>query len=171
MGRGLIIALIASLALNVFAAGFITARLIGPDGPPPPVEVGPRAFDNPFRLMGSAESLPPESRRAFRAAFETQLPTLRAGNKEMRRLRQELHSSLSSEEWEREKIAEQMAAIRDVQARQREAFDAAFMAAFDTLSTEDRRAIIEAAHERRMDRRKKFRRRLEERRGPPPPPQ
>lgn len=167
MGRGLTIALIASLALNVFAAGFITARIAAPFGPPHHAGHH-RGFDNPFRLMRNAEALPPDSREAFRAAIEEKLPALRAHHEEMRRQRRALWEALAAQGWDREAIESRMAAIRETQARQREAFDAAFLAAFETLSPEDRETLMKAAEERRMERRKRFKRRLEERDPRPP---
>lgn len=166
MGRGLIVALVLSLALNVFAAGFITARIAGPHGPPPRHEEG-RSFDNPFRLMRHAEALPPGSREAFRAAIEEKLPALRAQHEEMRRLRRELWEEMSGDSWDRAALETRMEEIRQTQARQREAFDAAFLAAFETLSPEDRQTLIKAAEERRMKRRERFKRRHEERDAPP----
>lgn len=164
MGRGLTIALVAllvaSIALNVFTAGFMVERLVGRHHGPPPVEDASRGFDSPFRLMRHAETLPPESREAFRAAIRERLPELRSDHEEMRRLRRELSALISSETWDREKIAAQMKAIRETQARQREAFDAAFLAAFETLSADDRRALMKAAQERR--------RRHHRHRRPPP---
>lgn len=168
MGRGLIVALALSLALNVFAAGFITARLVGPHGPPHPhAEAGHRGFDNPFRLMRHAEALPPESRETFRAAIKKRLPALRTHHEEMRSLRGSLWEQLAEDDWDRAAIEAQMEAIRQTQARQHEAFDAAFLAAFETLSPEDRQVLMKAAEERRKERRERFKRRREERRGAP----
>ena len=163
MNRGLLIAFVLSLVLNVFAVGFISGRMIAEDEPNDiqPIEV--RGFDNPFRLIRYAEALPPESRQTFRDGFRKALPELRAQNNEVRALRDELMVLMEAEDWDREAAAAKMTAIEASHMRQRAVFMDAFLDAFEALPPEDRKALAEIANEPR-ERRKRFRDR------PPPPP-
>lgn len=163
MSRGLLIAFVLSLVLNVFAVGFISGRMIAEDEPNDiqPIEV--RGFDNPFRLIRYAEALPPESRKAFRDGFREALPELRTHNDEIRVLRDEFMALMEAEDWDRDAAAAKMTEIEASHMRQRAVFMAAFLDAFEVLPPEDRKALAEIAGEPR-ERRKRFRD------GPPPPP-
>ena len=165
MNRGLMIAFVASLVLNVFAVGFVSGRLIADDEPQEiqPIEV--RGFDNPFRLMRYAETLPPESRQAFRDAFSEALPELRAQNRETRVLRREMMALMEAEDWDRDAAAAKMGEIEAAHLRQRAVFMEVFLDAFEALSPEDRRALAAIAGGP-ADRPRRFRDR-----PPPPPPE
>lgn len=168
MNRSLIIVLAGSLALNVFAGGFILGRALAPQ-PEPPILAEARTMrglDNPFRIMRSAEALPVESRMMFREAFRTQLPELRERHREMRRLRLEFATLLQAEEWDRDAVAAKLEEINAAQNRQRDAFKAAYIDAFGKLTAGERRLLIEAARSRRSERGKRFMR--GERDRPPP---
>ena len=147
MNRGLLIAFVLSLVLNVFAVGFMSGRLIAENEPNDiqPIEV--RSFDNPFRLMRYAEALPPESRQAFRDAFREALPELRAQNNEVRALRRELMALMRAEDGDREAAAAKMTEIEASHMRQRAVFMGVFLDAFAALPAEDRRALTEIAGE------------------------
>lgn len=167
MNRSLIIALIGSLALNVFAGGFILGRALAPQ-PEPPILADGRAVkgpDNPFRMMRYAEALPPESREAFREAFRDQLPDLRQHHRETRRLRAELAALVQTEGWDRDAVLAKLEEIDAAQKRQRDAFNAGYVNAFGTLELDERRLLMEEAAARRAERRKRFR---DKREGPPP---
>lgn len=168
MNRSLIIVLIGSLALNVFAGGFILGRALAPQPEPPILAEGPamRGLDNPFRFMRSAEVLPVESRMMFREAFRAQLPELRKQHRETRRLRVELALMMQAEEWDSDAVAAKLEELDAAQKRQRDAFKAAYIDAFGSLTAEERRLLIEAAGSRRPERGKRFMR--GERDRPPP---
>lgn len=170
MGRGLIILLVISLGLNIFAIGHLSGRLIAGGKPPHSVETpGPRGgFDNPFRLMRQADALPPELRDDFRAAVREQLPSLRAEHRNMRNLRRELGVLMSAEEWDGAAVSAKLEEIRAAQGRQQTAFNTAFMRAFESLPAEERQRLIEEASQRRKDRRKDRRERWRDRQAPPP---
>jgi len=162
MNRTLIIALAGSLVLNVFAGGFILGRVLAPPPEPPPVAGagGPApaaGIDDPFRIMRHADALPPESRMAFRRAFRAQLPDLRRGHRETRRLRAEFAMLIQAEEWDADAVAAKLEEIDAAQGRQRAAFKAAYLEAFGTLSAEERRLLVDAASKRRIDQRRRFR--------------
>ncbi|WDI32129.1 periplasmic heavy metal sensor [Hyphococcus flavus] len=170
MGRGLMILLAASIGLNIFAAGHFTGRLLTDRPSPPPVfdGGGRNGLHDPFRVMRYAEELSPELRDRFRAEIEEQLPVLREEHGRMRGLRRELGVLMTADEWDGEAIAAKLEEIRIAQDRQRDAFNQAFMSAFETLPAAERKLLIETANKRRSERRKKRRERRRD--GPPPPP-
>jgi len=171
MGRGLIIGLAASLALNVFAVGFISGRVISNDGPPP-LRSGPEAGQS-FRLMHFADALPMERREGFHHAFREKLPVMRGDFQEMKKLRQEVAALLGAEAWDRAAIETKFDALQTLQRRQQEAFSAAFLDAFETLTPEERQ-MLRAAADKRRGRHMNHRMRRGERRQPtgdvPPAP-
>ncbi len=153
MGRGLIIALIASLAANLFAVGFISGRLISDEPRSPHAERGgPGRIDNPLGLMNHARDLQPEMREAFRDKIRAKLPALREQHRLTHKLRQELAMLIKAEEWDRGAITAKLDEIKTAQDRQREVFNAAFIDAFETLPPEERRRLIEVAANRHKDR-------------------
>lgn len=158
MGRGLIIALVASVALNVFAVGFFSGRVLNDKGPftgPPPQEheAGPPI---PFRMMHIADALPPERRDEFRKAFRAKLPAMRDHFREMKELGNELSGLLAAENWDRASIEAKHAELNDLRDRQADAFMEAFLDAYETLTPEER-AMLKAAADERRSKRRKFR--------------
>ena len=178
----LITILVASLALNVFAVGFFSGRLINHDGPPMKHEMTGRGSSmNPsFRLMHFSDSLPSERRDEFRKAFREKLPAMRGDFQEMKQLRQEVSRLLGEETWDRSAIQAQFDQLQSLQQRQQQAFSTAFLDAFETLTPEERQMLREAAEKRNTGRHKrrggKWRKHGGDRRGhqsdmPPPPPE
>ncbi len=155
MGRGVVIFLAASLGLNFLIAGYLLNDALDQDRAPPPGAAEFRGFNNPRGLVGAADVLSPESQRAFRAAFREGLPNMRAHHKEIRTLRRGLREILAAEEWDGAAVEAKMTEIRDVRARQQQAFDDAYATALETLSGEDRKRMIAFAEQRRMERREK----------------
>ncbi|WP_375203668.1 periplasmic heavy metal sensor [Hyphococcus sp.] len=174
MGRGVIIGLAAllfvSLAVNIFALGHVSGRMIA--GQPPQhhdVKHGPRGgFEDPFKIMRYAEELSPELRERFRGAFREQLPVMRQSHREMGGLRRELGELMSAEDWDEAAILAKLDEIDAVQESQRDAFNKAFMSAFESLPADERKRLIDTANERRAERRKRWKERRDDRRGPPP---
>lgn len=159
MGRGVMIALAVSLGLNFLIAGYVLHDVIDSDPPSPPPAADMRGgFNNPGGLMRVAGALPPESRRAFRRAIRAELPDMRTHHQEMRRLRGELRMLMEAEQWDEAAVAQKMEDIRNVQARQRAAFDKALVSALGSISAEDRELLMEIARQRRAERRKGRRR-------------
>ncbi|WP_425407724.1 periplasmic heavy metal sensor [Hyphococcus sp.] len=159
MGRGLIILLVASLGLNIFAFGHFSGRILAGDKPPPSrshIEHGSRGgFDNPFRLMRYADELSPELREAFRAEIKKELPALREQHDRMRELRRQLSALISADTWDGAAVAAKLEEIRTAQDRQRDAFNRAYVGAFETLPADQRKLLVERAKERRDERRRK----------------
>ncbi|MEM8772615.1 MAG: periplasmic heavy metal sensor [Pseudomonadota bacterium] len=170
MGRGLMIALFASLGLNVFAIGVLSGKMFsGPSASAPPVGVT-EGLPPPNRILRHAAALPPESRKLFRDAFRDELPALRGNYREMRQLRAEMRALAAADDWDSAAIAKKMAEIREVQTRQQQAFDAALLAGLEVLPTEDRQMLARLADQDRgrrgRDRRERRRERLRDRFGP-----
>jgi uncharacterized membrane protein len=180
MGRGVIagfvalgVLLFASVAVNVFILGHLSGRMLA--GPmfsghrPPPIERDHRSgqFEDPFRIMRYADELSPELRDSFREAFREQLPALREEYRAMRGLRRELGALMSAEVWDSAAIGAKLQEIRAAQDRQHDAFNSAFMSAFETLPAAERKRLIDAANERRKEHRKRIKFGGGE--GPPPP--
>ncbi len=163
MGRGVIIGLTLSIALNVFAVGFISGRIISDDKTPPPISMG--RGDSPFGLMRHASVLPPESREAFRDIVRAELPSMRDRRRQTHVMRRELAELIAAPEFDREAVKAKMTELDALQSGQRSAFNDAFVNALATLSAEDRRLLVEQAgkhrnrhgHERRKQRREHWR--------------
>ncbi|PQA87267.1 periplasmic heavy metal sensor [Hyphococcus luteus] len=188
MGRGVAIALGAllfiSLGLNVFALGHLSGRMIaGRHAGPPPHSEGHRprgGFEDPLKIMRYAEELSPELRQQFRESFRAQLPQMREEYRKMHQLRGDLSGLMSAEEWDGAAIDAKLEEIRAVEDRQQKAFIDAFIGVFEALPAEERKALIDAANEKRAERRKRWKERVKHRRedfgpekdgGMPPPPE
>ncbi len=174
MGRGLIILLVASLGLNIFAAGHFAGKMISgpPRGKPPMERSGGRGgFDDPFHVMRYADELSPELRAAFRGEIEQQLPVLRGEHKRMRGLKRELGALMSAEVWDGEAVTAKLNEIHAAQERQRAAFNEAFVNAFETLPAAERKMLIDTANQRRAERRRLYKKRKKGDDHRPPPPQ
>lgn len=164
MGRGLIVLLILSLAVNVFAVGFISGRVIsgGNQPPPPQIQTGGANLQGPMRLMRFAETLPSDLRVAFREKIRAQLPVVREEQRDVRRLRGELANQIAEDEWDRAAVEAIAIEIAEAETRQRAALYTAFIDAFETLPAEERKRFIELEKRRRLDRLRRL--------GRPPPP-
>lgn len=169
MGRGVAIALGAllfiSLAVNVFALGHLSGRMIAGDPPPPPQVEGkkPRGgFEDPLKIMRYAEDMSPELRERFRESFREQLPQMREEHHKKRALRKELGALVSAEEWDAAAIDAKLAEIAVIENRQQKAFTDAFVSVLAALPYEERKALIDAANERRAQRRKEREKRRKE---------
>jgi uncharacterized membrane protein len=162
MGKGITIALIASLAVNVFAIGFISGRLIKPNQPPlKPVlaELHQRA-DNPMGFMRRARDLPPESRSTFRHAIRSNIPRLRAQRKEIHTLQRAYYDALRAEKWDRATVETALGDLQEARDRGRAMIDEAFLDAVESLDGDARaqllhRAKEDAPHHRKRKHRKK----------------
>ncbi|MBL4620110.1 MAG: periplasmic heavy metal sensor, partial [Marinicaulis sp.] len=90
-----------------------------------------------------------------------------------KKLRQEVAALLGAEAWDRAAIETKFDALQTLQRRQQEAFSAAFLDAFETLTPEERQ-MLRAAADKRRGRHMNHRMRRGERRQPtgdvPPAP-
>ncbi|MFQ5562978.1 MAG: periplasmic heavy metal sensor [Parvularculaceae bacterium] len=157
MGRGVTIALLVSLALNIFAVGFIGGRFVGDrTAPPPPHErmrsAGPAAF------WSGGEGLPPEDRDAFIAVFREHHEELRTLNEDIHRARLAFSAALGAPQWDRAAVERAHSELKAAEARRDSLMSVLFLDAMETLPAEQRRILAERS-ERSHHRKRKLRRR------------
>ena len=174
MGRGLVVLLLISLGANVFLGGFVAGRMLGK----PPQERherhGPRQPGMMF--FEDLEALSPEARDSFKAVFKESRGELRMKFREMRRLRDEFSEALAAEPWDRTRVEAALSELRTVENAHQTELAELLIDAFEGLSPEDRKAMIDAQTVRMEARRERFkshRGKRGERDGPdmPPPPE
>lgn len=151
MGRKLKGALVVSVALNVFLAGFVAGRIIGDEGDKTSRRIE-FAAGAPYGMLRHSSSLPPDSRDIMRREFRNALPEMREIKAETMRLRRELNDLLAAPTFDQQAISEKMRAVRAARDRQHVIYDNAFLEAIASLSPDDRRRLIEAAKQRRLER-------------------
>jgi uncharacterized membrane protein len=137
--RGLLIALIVSLAVNLFLLGGLAgAALMGgrPHGPPP----GPAG---PPRLLAIGEHLPPERREAWRTAVRQAGQTAGPKLMESRRRRQEAWRALGRDPADPQAALAGLASARALELEARGEMDQAVARFVATLPLEERRAVAE----------------------------
>ena len=153
MGRELTIALVAlaiSLAVNVFAIGFFSGRLIVDrhDGPPPgpPIEAGAgiEQLNRPLGVMRNVQALSPRYRAQFRSAISQSLPEVRERRIESMRLRDELAILVHADDWDQDAVREKLATLNAVEAEQRAILHDAFVTAVAALPPEERKRFVNA---------------------------
>ncbi len=162
MGKGITIALISSLALNVFAIGFISGRMIKPSHQPlaPTLEAPLHRMDNPRGFMQRAKELPPESRDTFRHAIRTNIPKLRAQKKEIHTLQRAYYNALRAEKWDRVAVETALSDLQEARDRGRAMIDEAFLDAVESLDAEARAQLLHRTKEEsRHLRKRKYRKR------------
>jgi Spy/CpxP family protein refolding chaperone len=171
MNRGLIVLLALSLAANVFLGGFVAGRFFG--GPHHRVLMH-GMHDRGPGMFRDTDVLSEEGQEAFRAVFKEKRDELRPSFRETRRLRDELGAALAADPWDRPRVENAFAALREIEGAHQAAFSQTLIDAFEKLSAADRKALVEAAHKRREDwrERRKRRRGGHDGDGPPdgPPP-
>ncbi len=168
MGRGVIIALAVSLAANVFLAGFLAGRVFGvtdgpatmgePDGRRPP---GPRP-GGPSGLLGDSLAQSPAAREAVRAAFKERRVEIIRDRREFERQRRALARALMADPFDRPAAEEALAALLAAAAKREREMTGLLLDVLEDLPADERRALIEAAEERRGAHRRRMRRE-----GPP----
>jgi len=137
--RGLIIALIVSVALNLFLGGLIVggsvvARRLADMQPPP-------AAGQRLPLWRAADALPPPKRRAFRQMFRQAARDTREPVLQSRALRREAIAALEGPDFDAEAAVAGMnqARAKDMQARSE--VEARIMRFAATLTPEERELL------------------------------
>lgn len=166
MSRGLMILLLVSLAANVFFAGFVGGRVLGG----PPHAKGERHGPPPagMVMVRDLEALPPEARESFRATFRDRKPELRRSYHELRRLRDAFAQALAADAWDRARVEASLEDLRAVEDTHQTMLAHVIIDAFESLTPDQRKAVIDA-QERRQE---AWRERRKMRRNPgdrPPP--
>lgn len=146
MGRGLMIALAASLACNVFLGGFVAGRLLGkpPHGPPPE-----RGMIEMRGMMGAPGILSEEGREVFAAVFAERRDALRQSRRAAREARRAMAESLNKQPWDQAAVDQAIAAFHQAQDDHRTMQTDLFVEAYQKLSAEDRKALTEHQSRRR----------------------
>ena len=144
MSNGWKIALMVSLALNVFAAGHLSGKIVSADrgghhGGPPLRENGP------LRLLRYTDELPPAARDKIREQIRSNLPAVRDQFREMRVHHDELMSLLAADDWDGDAVLTKLEAIHGVQSGQRREMSEVFVNAFGGLTAQERQMLVEKA--------------------------
>jgi len=152
VGRGIVVALAASLAANVFLGGFVAGRLFGG-------EAGAASRHGHSSRHGGREDfadLPPAARDSLKRAYLAHRAEGRGAYEEMKALHDDFVRVLSADEFDRAAalaIAEKADAL---ERSGRASLIQLVVSAADGLSVEDRKALarhIEARGARWKDRR------------------
>lgn len=170
MNRGLMILLLCSLAANVFLAGFVGGRVLGES----PHAKGERRAPPPGGMIMIRDfgALPPDARESFRVVFRDRKPELRQSYHELRRRREAFAEALAADVWDRARVETALNDLRAVEGAHQTTLAHLIIDAFEGLSADERKAVIEAQAKRRdawRDRRKiRIRKGPGEKFSPPP---
>ena len=161
MGRPLIIALVVSVILNIFAVGFISGRALTPKSHPPRPPGLEMSMGDPRRYFRHTEVLAPDQRDAFRAALRSEMMVVRENRRVVHDKRRAYAQALRAEPWDRAAIEQAQGELSQAQAVLFQSISAAMLNAFDVLEPEARAQLIEHARAQ-QEMRREFRRK-----GPP----
>lgn len=148
--KWVVIALTASLAINVFLAGMFAGRQMTMPPPPP---LGPAGRQQPpaWRpgdhalppMVGRiAEGMSPQYRATFVATMDKHLPDIMAAGAALREARGKLRQILSAENFDREAAAAGMADVGTKEQQFRQTLQSAFLEAASGLPVDGRRQMI-----------------------------
>jgi uncharacterized membrane protein len=145
--KRLSIALAVSVALNLFAAGFLVSRALhrghGPRMPPPAqdfVDVSP--FMGPRGLLGSGAG--PHAEPRVREVMRAHGKELREGRGELRERRRAVEDALRAEPFDAAALTTALAALRASTNAAQERMHATMVDLAKTLSAEERRGLARA---------------------------
>jgi uncharacterized membrane protein len=148
--RWVLLALLASLALNLFVAGMISGRYFAPEPPGPPLAAGhPLAFgDGPMRglVKRMAANLPREHRPAFHAAFAEHREALGAAGKRMREAHHDVRRAIAAEPFDPAALDAALANLRAREDEFRHEMHAAVADAVGRLPPEARHHLSKRRH-------------------------
>jgi uncharacterized membrane protein len=136
--RGLLIALIVSLAVNLFVLGGLTGAMMmgwGRHRPPP---------GGPPRLAAVGAALDPAQRDAWQATIRRAAQASSAKVQEARALRRDAWRGLSAEQIDTQAIIAQLNRSRTLELQARSEMDRAVLGFAATLPAEERRKLAEA---------------------------
>jgi uncharacterized membrane protein len=145
--RGLIIALVASAALNLFVIGGVAGAALmglrmhgGPLRPPPPRQ----------HVAGLGVDLPPPEQRAWRDAVGKAMAESGPKFREARALRRQAWQSLGADPVDLQAVQAQLGRARTLEAEARGRVDAAVVGFAGGLAPEERREMAEALSRARL---------------------
>lgn len=137
------IALAISMTLNLFALGFMSARLLhgrggGHGGPRGPF-FGPRALLMDPELRGSMDG-------PMRGVIERHRESLRAQRQELRQARQAVHAALTAEPFDGEALEQALARLRQRTEQSQALMHAALVEIAPTLTHQQRERLQPVRH-------------------------
>ena len=144
-GRGLLIGLLASLALNLFLVGLgVGAWALGPRlmQPSPVVMQGPGRPPLPF--WATARSLSPQYRPAFNAVLRKALMARVGDIREARSIKQRAFDAMASGDFDAAKVTADLDRARNLELGARARLERDMVAFAATLPQEERANLAEA---------------------------
>jgi uncharacterized membrane protein len=141
--RGLLIALIVSLAVNLFVLGGVTGAVLmgfGRHPPPPPMGGG--------RLGAMGEALAPEHRDAWLAAVRTAGQSARPQLHQARELRRQAWQALAAEPADAQSALTLLDQSRNLELRARSEMDRAVVNFAATLPAAERGKLAQSLEQR-----------------------
>ena len=148
-GKWVVIALTASLAVNVFLAGLFVGRQmetpppppLGRAAPPPPAwRPGDRGL--PPMVGRIAEGMSPQYRTTFLATLDKHRPEITAAGAALREARGKLREILSAESFDHDAAAAGMADVGTKEQQFRQTLQSALLEAAAALPVDGRRQMI-----------------------------
>lgn len=169
MGRGLILVLFASLAMNVFLGGYVIGGLVGemrehsaedlysdlaqegaakgrPIPPPHGARGGGPAMS--LRMLAHLQEVSPEGRDTLRRAFWANRKQIRENHMASRRARRAFIEALTSETWDKGAVEDARIALRAAENTHRDMQDKILFEAFALLPVADRKTVVAAQRAR-----------------------
>jgi len=142
--RGLGIALIVSLGVNLFLAGMmVTGALYHKRGG------GMAGYDRPFPHWSARRALEGESRGKVDTIWREARPNLRAHIREVRKARRDIRQQLKADTLDRPALDQAFAALRASTNSAHNAMHALIGRIAETLNVEERRQYFRRRHWRR----------------------
>ena len=141
--KALLIALFASLAMNLFIVGLVVGAKVTERRPPPRGE-RMLVLSGPGPAATAIRNLPAEQREAFRATAPGAMREANARFREARRLRQSAMRQLAEEPVETRAVLAELARARAIEAEARGALDNRIIGFAATLPPEHRAAFAKA---------------------------
>jgi len=139
--RGLIVALVVSLALNLFLAGLIVGGVVVARRA---AELRPPAMaQNRFPLWRAGDELPFPKRRAFRQVFRQAGLETRDDIRQSRAIRREAIAALEADAFDAKAVVGEMNRARQMDTAARGQVEARIMDFAATLTPEERKVLAE----------------------------
>lgn len=137
MGRVGIIALAASLAVNVFLGGFVAGRMLGPSDQ----RSGAERFTQQA-LTGEYAETSPATRAAFRKAYADRREEMRLGRAEARAARLAFLEAAGSDQWDRAAVEAALENVKTIERKRETARSALLLDALESMQADERKAWV-----------------------------
>lgn len=128
--------LIASLAVNVFLAGFVFARVLGPErGVPSPEPLA-------INLRGLPQDIPPQVREGLEQGFKPHRREVERAYRDLIRARIEIGEILNREDFSPEELERALKKVRELQIKIQGPLHQAFVESMKHLNAHERREFV-----------------------------